>query len=86
MGEVIVDERGRILIPKDIREQLGLQPGSPAKLEVDDGKLVVRPSLSPDEFIRLMEGCIKEGKPSIDPMNLKKIWEKGLGCYVNSLY
>lgn len=78
MEEVSVDDRGRILIPKHMRDRLGLRPGSSARLEVDEGKLVITPPVSPDEFIRNMEGCIKEGTSHIDPLQLKRIWEKPL--------
>ena len=76
MEEITVDDRGRVLIPKEIRDQLGLQPGSPARLEVEEGRLIITPPLSPEEFIRRMEGCIKEGEPIIDPLKLKEMWEQ----------
>ncbi|RLI09082.1 hypothetical protein DRO42_05190 [Candidatus Bathyarchaeota archaeon] len=76
MEEVTVDDRGRILIPKEIRDRLGLKPGSGARLEVERGRLIITPPLSPEEFIRSMEGCIKEGKPTIDPLKLKELWKQ----------
>lgn len=76
MEEVIVDDRGRILIPKEIRERIGLQPGSGARLEVEDNRLIITPPLSPEEFIRQMEGFITEGEPSLQPLKLKEIWEQ----------
>jgi len=36
---------------------------------------MIMPPISPEEFIREMEGCIREGEPSVDPLELKKIWE-----------
>lgn len=74
--EAIVDEKGRILIPKEIRERAGLKIGDRARLSVEGGKIVVEPPISPEEFIKEMEGCIKEGAPSIDPLKLKEMWEK----------
>jgi len=76
MEEVTVDERGRILIPRRIRERVGLQPGSGARLEVEENRLVIIPPISPERFIQQMEGCIKEGEPSLDPLKLKEIWER----------
>ena len=75
MEEVTVDDRGRILIPKEIRERIGLQPGSGARLEVEDNRLIITPPLSPERFIQEMEGCISEGEPSLEPLKLKEIWE-----------
>ena len=73
--EVIIDEKGRILIPKKTREKIGLQAGGKARLKVDKATIVILPPISPEEFIREMEGCIEEGAPTIDPLELKKMWE-----------
>ena len=51
MEEVVVDDRGRILIPKKVRDELGLKPGYTARMEVKDDRLVITPPLSPEEFI-----------------------------------
>ncbi|NLF87260.1 AbrB/MazE/SpoVT family DNA-binding domain-containing protein [Candidatus Bathyarchaeota archaeon] len=71
----MIDEKGRVLIPKEAREKIGLQPGGKARLKIEKEKLIITPPVSPEEFIQELEGCIKEGTPAIDPMDLKKIWE-----------
>lgn len=76
MEQAVVDERGRILIPKHMRESLGLQPGRQARLEMEDGRLIITPPTSPEEFIRKMEGCMKRGTPRMDPLKLNENWEK----------
>jgi len=73
--EVFIDSKGRLLIPKNVREKVGLQTGAKARLKIEKQQLIVLPPISPEEFIREMEGCIKEGTPTTDPLNLKKIWE-----------
>jgi AbrB family looped-hinge helix DNA binding protein len=73
--EVTVDEKGRVLIPKEVRDKVGLQAGSKARLKIEKENLVIMPPVSPEEFITEMEGCIKKGKPSMDPLDLKRIWE-----------
>ncbi len=73
--EVIVDEKGRILIPKEAREKIGLQTGGKARLRIEKEKLIITPPVSPEEFIKELEGCIKKGTPVIDPLDLKKMWE-----------
>jgi hypothetical protein len=37
--------------------------------------LKIEKEISAEEFIKEMEGCIKEGTPVIDPLKLKKMWE-----------
>ena len=73
--EVTVDNKGRILIPKEARDKIGLQTGGKARLKVEQERIIIMPPIKPEEFIKEMEGCIKEGTPTIDPLELKKIWE-----------
>lgn len=73
--EVVIDDKGRVLIPKKFRDKVGLQPGVRARLKIEEKTIVIIPPISPEEFIKEMEGCIKEGTPSIDPLKLKKMWE-----------
>ncbi len=42
-----VDSKGRILIPKEIREELGIK--NLVKLRVEEGKLVITPIVDPLE-------------------------------------
>jgi len=73
--EVVVDNKGRILIPKEVREKIGLETGGRARLKIEDKEITIIAPVSPEEFIGEMEGCIKEGSPTVDPLELKKIWE-----------
>lgn len=38
-----VDERGRILIPKEVRESMGLKEGSMVEISADQGTVKIRP-------------------------------------------
>jgi len=40
---VIVNKKGRIILPKEVREQLGIRRGMMLKLEIIDGKIVLTP-------------------------------------------
>ena len=73
--DIVVDCKGRILIPKNVRERIGLQLGGKARLKVEHGSVVIMPPISPEEFIKEMEGCIQEGSSKIDPLCLKDMWE-----------
>jgi AbrB family looped-hinge helix DNA binding protein len=73
--EVTVDQKGRVQIPKSIRDRVGLQVGGKARLKIEKENIVIMPPISPEEFIKEMEGCIKEGTPNTDPLKLKKMWE-----------
>ncbi len=73
--EIAVDNKGRVLIPKEARDRVGLKPGGKARLKVEKENIIIMPPISPEEFIKEMEGCIKEGTPTIDPLKLKEMWE-----------
>ena len=73
--EVTVDNKGRVQIPKAIRDRVGLHLGGKARLKIEKENIVIMPPISPEEFIKEMEGCIKEGAPDMDPLKLKKMWE-----------
>ena len=73
--EITVDSKGRVLIPKVVRDKMGLHAGGKARLKIEKENIVIMPPISAEEFIKEMEGCIKEGTPTMDPLKLKKIWE-----------
>ena len=73
-----MDEKGRIIVPKPLRSELGITEGPQVSVQVEKERLVVSKVVEADEFIREMEGFIKEGSkvPIVDPLSLRRIWEK----------
>ena len=55
-----IDKKGRLTLPKELRESLGLEPGQEVRLSVEGGGVVVRPKVSREEFTEEMVGCINE--------------------------
>jgi AbrB family looped-hinge helix DNA binding protein len=55
-----LDEKGRLTLPKELRESLGLEPGQEVRLSVEGGGVVVRPRVSREEFAEEMVGCVNE--------------------------
>ena len=47
-----IGERGQFVVPKDIREQLGLRPGTEVTVEVKGNEMVVKPAKTPEEFLK----------------------------------
>lgn len=78
MTTTIVDEKGRIVVPKPIRKELRLTEGSRVSVEVEREKLVVSRAVEPKEFISEMEGFVREHSPVplVDPISIKRKWEK----------
>jgi AbrB family looped-hinge helix DNA binding protein len=72
-----VDSKGRVVIPEDLRKELGLTEGSGVRLtKGEDDSIIIEPSVTPDEFIKRAEGFIKKGSSveTADPLKLKEIW------------
>jgi len=42
MGRTRLDDRGRVIIPAEAREKLGLKPGSEVDMSVEGGALVLK--------------------------------------------
>ena len=72
-----VDAKGRIVLPKDVRESLGIDEGTEVEVHEEDGKVVVEPEKSPEAVINRMDTLIEEAsatretattqEPEMDP-------------------
>lgn len=76
MASIMVDDKGRIIIPEDVRKKLGIRKGSKVKVNVKDDGVVITLAIGSKQFIEKMEGFIKEGSKieKVDPLKLKEIW------------
>jgi AbrB family looped-hinge helix DNA binding protein len=43
---ITIDAAGRLVIPKSVRDRLGLRPGSRLQIREEDGQIVLRPERS----------------------------------------
>lgn len=79
MSKITVDEKGRIIIPKEERKALGLEPGMTLKLERRGKELIIRKIIPLKKFMKELRGCIKEkekdDQKEIKPLELKNLWE-----------
>lgn len=74
MGSVEkVGDKGRVVIPKEVRERLNIKKGQKIIVDVRGNEVVIRPAVDWKTFSRELAGCIKGAK--IDPMEAKKIWK-----------
>jgi len=75
MGEAVIDERGRIAIPNEIREELKLRPEQKLRISTKGRDLVLSPEIGAEEFISQLKGCVRGSK--VKPEDLKAIWGVG---------
>ena len=60
---------------KSVKQTELLKTMVKVRLKIEKENIVIMPRISAEEFIKEMEGCIKEGAPVMDPLKLKKMWE-----------
>jgi AbrB family looped-hinge helix DNA binding protein len=72
MGEAVIDERGRIVIPNEIRAELKLRPEQKLRVSTNGRELVLSPEIGVEEFISGLKGCIHGSK--VKHEDLKMIW------------
>ncbi|MBA2687728.1 MAG: AbrB/MazE/SpoVT family DNA-binding domain-containing protein [Gemmatimonadaceae bacterium] len=53
--KVVIDQAGRLVIPKDIRSRYGFEPGYHIELEDTGAEIVLRPAQLGDPIIRHLE-------------------------------
>lgn len=55
-----VDSKGRVVLPQELRDRLGITPGTEVVVREEDGKMVVRPEDDPDQVIERLEQLVAE--------------------------
>lgn len=78
MNTTAWDSKGRIVVPKHLRNEMRIGEGSRVNVQIEEERLVVSRAVEPDEFITEMEGFVQKSSrvPMVDPRSLKRIWEK----------
>jgi AbrB family looped-hinge helix DNA binding protein len=55
-----IDAAGRVIIPKPIRDALGLVDGSPLDVELSDGAIRLEPPATPVRLVKRGRGVVAE--------------------------
>lgn len=75
MGEATIDERGRIVIPNEVRAKLHLRPEQRLRVTAKGQEIVLTPEIDREEFVTQLRGCVRGSK--VKPEDLKGIWDVG---------
>ncbi|MDG7013066.1 MAG: AbrB/MazE/SpoVT family DNA-binding domain-containing protein [Nitrososphaerota archaeon] len=79
MGEAVIDDRGRIVMPNGVREELNLRPEQRPRVVPKGRGLVLTPEIGAEEFIAELEGCAHRSRtvvrmhPEVDRSTLMDI-------------
>jgi AbrB family looped-hinge helix DNA binding protein len=75
---VTIDRAGRIVVPKPLREDLGLSPDTPLEIDIVDGHLEVSTRHEPPAVVEGPHGPIvaATGKP-ISDKDVRRVLEAG---------
>jgi transcriptional pleiotropic regulator of transition state genes len=77
LAKVKIDRFGRILIPKRIRESLGIRENSELEIEIEDEKILIKPQNSNlerrvDELINYLKN--NAPKPFVSEKEVEEKW------------
>lgn len=70
-----IGEKGQVVIPKDIREYLGLSRGNKVVFEVRNKEVILKQEDNPDKFLKDFFN-IPKIKRKISVKELKKVYEE----------
>lgn len=75
---VRVDAKGRIVLPSEVRDQLGLGPGSEVVVSAQSGQAIVEPETDPTQLIDDLETMIDEAAANREHRRESETDEAGL--------
>lgn len=61
-----IDDLGRIIIPRAVRDQVDIQEGDPLEIIVDGGKLYLEKYIASDEYEKHISGIIERMVNEVD--------------------
>lgn len=76
--KVTIDAAGRVVVPKALRDELGLEGGTTLEIRVRAGRLELEPVPTPMRLVRRGEGLVattEEPLPPIDADDVRAITE-----------
>jgi len=69
-----VGQKGQIVIPKIVRESLGIRPGDEILMEIREKEVLIKASMNAEEFVENF--CSVKGKKLTKKVDLEKILDE----------
>ena len=70
-----IDNAGRLVIPKEIRQQAGLQPGMPLEVSWRDGHIEIEPAITPVKLVRRGRFLVAVPESDVEPLTAEIVEE-----------
>jgi len=68
-----IDAAGRVIVPKVIRDALGLVEGTPLEIELRDGTVVLEPPPTPMKLVRRGKGLVAEPEQPLPKLTVDQV-------------
>ncbi len=68
-----IDAGGRVVVPKDIRERLGLRPGTQVELTEVDGVLEIAPTFTPMSVVERDGLVVLEAQTAMPTLTAEQV-------------
>lgn len=68
-----IDSGGRVVVPKDVRERLGLRPGSRIELREVEGRLEISPAITPMQLVDHEGVLVAVADTELPPLSAEQV-------------
>jgi AbrB family looped-hinge helix DNA binding protein len=70
-----IDAAGRIVVPKSLRQALGLKPGQPLEIRAGDGRLEIEIAATPLKLQKRGKGVVAVPETVLPPLTAEQVRE-----------
>lgn len=71
--KTVIDNAGRIVVPKALRQALGLKPGQPLQIRAGDGRLEIEVAATPMKLKRRGKGPVAVPETELPPLTAEQV-------------
>jgi AbrB family looped-hinge helix DNA binding protein len=69
----VIDRAGRIVVPKPLRQILGLRPGQPLEIRAADGRLEIEIASTPMQLRKRGKGVVAVPDAELPPLTVDQV-------------